>query len=255
MFGWADNARVIINGRTIYLDLLDSRVLTVFGEMSEYGLESVVLARAIHQGDTFLDIGANHGSFSLLARDRVGESGSVIAFEPQPRLAMLLQRSFEANGFSNCVVHNLALHERTGTMELFIPATGSGSAGLYERFSATGAYQRATVEVAPFDQAVEWQRLPGKIFMKIDAEGSELAIIAGAEQMLRQRRPEILLELNPTSATAAGYSVRELLERLFDFGYTHGSELDQYPRGVPLRDLDDSRQRNVIIQVNSIAGR
>lgn len=72
------------------VDLSDPRITDVYYEMTMPTGEARVLSQLLEDGDSFIDIGANHGSYSLLARKRVGERGRVVAFEPQPHLARLL---------------------------------------------------------------------------------------------------------------------------------------------------------------------
>jgi len=54
-----------------------------------------VLREKLKKGDTFIDIGAHIGYYSILARNIVGESGKVIAFEPNPESYKLLKKNCE----------------------------------------------------------------------------------------------------------------------------------------------------------------
>ena len=55
---------------------------------------------------------------------------------------------------------------------------------------------------------------PGRVFLKLDVEGGDLAFLRGAERMTRARRPVILFEINPDSARAGGYGVGDLLDKV-----------------------------------------
>lgn len=237
-------ALVPVGRLKVSIDLRDRRMLWVFGELLEPGHESRIMRSSMSAGDTFLDIGANHGSYSLMASQVVGPAGRVVAFEPQPRLASLIQRSFEANGLRHCKVYEVACSDRDGMSDFYIPSAGSGSGGLYERFSANADHRRISVKTARFDDAIEWERLPGRVFVKLDVEGSELSFLLGAEKMLRCRRPEILFEINPVSAEAAGHSVEDVLRLLGSLGYTRFAEIDRYPETTSLQDVDCTRLRN-----------
>ena len=66
--------------------------------------------RILRPGDTFLDIGANEGYFSILAGHLAGGNGRVHAFEPQSRLQRVVKRNFTLNGMANSArVHRCAL--------------------------------------------------------------------------------------------------------------------------------------------------
>ena len=58
----------------------------------------------LRPGMVVLDVGANIGYYSLLAAARVGPTGQVIAFEPGAANTALIQKSAQANGFSNIAV-------------------------------------------------------------------------------------------------------------------------------------------------------
>jgi FkbM family methyltransferase len=239
-------ALVPVGSLKVWFDLCDRRMLWVFGELLEPGHESRIMRSSISEGDTFLDIGANHGSYSLMAAQVVGPAGTVVAFEPQPRLASLIRRSFEANGLRHCKMYEVACSDRDGLSDFYIPSAGSGSGGLYERFSANADHRRISVKTVRFDDAIDWKCLPGRVLIKIDVEGSEFSFLLGAERMLRCRRPRILFEINPVSAQAAGHSVGDVLRLLGSLGYARFAEIDRYPETTSLREVDCTRQRNLL---------
>jgi hypothetical protein len=83
--------------------------------------------------------------------------------------------------------------------------------------------------------------------MKLDVEGSELAALRGAAAFVRERRPLVLLEINPTTAAAAGYTVGDLLGFLRDLGYRRAAEPAEFPATVSIDDADTTCQRNLFI--------
>lgn len=73
-------------------------------------------------GDTFLDVGANVGYFTLLASRAVGPGGSVHAFEPSPLLCQRLVADLRRNPFAtNVTVHQVAVSDHRGTGWLSLP--------------------------------------------------------------------------------------------------------------------------------------
>ena len=234
---------VAVDGLTIVVEPYSETAAFALNELSEPGDEARILRLALSPGDTFFDVGANHGAFSLIAAALVGPSGSVVAFEPQPDLADLLASSFAINGFSHASVQPVALSDHEGEATLFIP-DHAARAGVYEAFSATGRHQAVHVPLITLDQLIDHLPTPGKLFIKLDAEGSELAFLRGAAQTLRTRRPEILLELNPESAAAAGYRVADLIAQLQAIGYRHFAEMEHYPHSLPLHHLTPDRMNS-----------
>jgi FkbM family methyltransferase len=243
--GLPDTVRVDAGPYLIHLDLTDPRALVVPGEMLD-SPETRFLTGLLAPGDTFVDIGANHGSFSVVAARQVGASGRIIAVEPQPRLARLVEMSLEDNCQCPFTVLPIACADEEGEALFFVPARSSGSASLYRPFTAKSAGHRLRVTVRRFDDAVDWRDLPGRVVMKVDVEGAELSFLEGARQALSHLRPQIILEVNPFSAQAAGTSIREVADHLRALDYDAFRELgDSTPRSLDA--LDARRSRNVVL--------
>lgn len=247
IFGREDHLGLDLGNCKIFVNLRDPRMLQVTNEMLKHGPEAELVEHYLGESDTFLDVGANHGSFSVIAARRLGKGGCVIAIEPQPRMAELVKKSLEANARCRFEVHQFACGDKEGQVEFYIPKSTSGTAGLFPGFSATAAHEKLTVTLKKFDDAFDWRKFPGSLFLKLDVEGSELFFLRGAQEMVATRKPKILLEINPRSSQAAGVTVEQTLQFLRDAGYTSYVELELPPKPRPLSDLNAQRQRNVII--------
>lgn len=235
-----------VDGLTVHVDLLDNRWLWVLGELQGTSAEAQLVERTLGPGGTLLDIGANHGSYTLLGGRRVGPTGRVVAFEPQPVLARLLRQSLASNGMRQGTVHELALGEQAGSATFFIPATGSGSGGLHAAFSARGQHERLEVRVARLDELLP-EPLPRENSMvKMDCEGGELGALRGGRRVL-SALPPLLLELNAQAASAAGSSLDELRDELRAVGYGHFAELSAPSRLEPLATMPLLPLRNVVV--------
>ena len=239
-------ARIRVGPHVAFVDLTDQRVLWVFDELYGRGDEFRLLNKLLRPGDTFLDIGANHGSFSILAGPIVGRSGFVVAVEPQPRLAQMVERSLAAAGCSPYQIHAVALGNDDGQVLLHIPWSGSGSASRFSNFAPGRHRCRIQVPLRRADSLLRWREYPGRIMVKLDIEGSELAFLQGADAFLRERQPVILFELNPDSAGVAGHSVTVLLDAFEKLGYSRFAELQSYPHSIPKTDVDTTVQRNLL---------
>jgi FkbM family methyltransferase len=240
-------ARLNIESKTIFLNLLDPRMLQVPNELYPHYQDTAVLSHFLVEGDTFIDVGANHGSFSVVAAELVGKSGLVIAFEPQQTLADLVKNSLTTAAKCQSQVHAIACSDRAGFLKFYVPLTSSGSAGIFPAFSATATHDTFSVPAQPFDQVVDWQNLQGRIFIKLDVEGSELAFLKGAIAMLQAKHPAILLEVNPDSLAAAGSTGYALIQQLQHLGYTDFVELDSPTHRQNLDTINTTRQRNIVV--------
>ena len=241
-----DTARVRLRDVLVDIDLLDSRSTWVMNEVLDPTPEATVARSLLRAGDTFLDVGANHGSYSLMAAPAV-RGGRVLAFEPQPRLASLLRASFGANRFRHASVYEVACADREGEATFYVPRAMSGIGGLYEGFSGGRDRRRLTVRLRRLDDLLAGETIPGRVVMKLDVEGSELAVLRGAEAFLRDRLPLVLMELNPDSARAAGHTVMDALRFLERLGYNRVAEPADFPRATPIAAADTDRQRNVFV--------
>jgi FkbM family methyltransferase len=229
--------RLDLQGRPVFVDLSDPRFLAVPRELSA-GLPRILKA-FLRPGDTFVDVGANHGSFAVTAAQLVGPDGLVVAIEPQARLADLVRRSLELSG-APFVVHNVACSDSAGTARLYVPRASSGLGGLHPAFSGLGRHHTASVHLARLDDLLQPDRLPGRVFVKLDVEGSEARCLAGARNFLASAKPAILMEINPEALEAAGSAPAALAALLGELGYDRylgGADLDrEYPLDAPLAD-------------------
>ena len=219
--------RLDIRGSPVFVDLSDPRFLAIPRELTA-GLPRILKA-FLRPGDTFVDVGSNHGTFAITAAQLVGADGLVVAIEPQARLADLIRRSLELYG-ARFIVHNAACGDSTGNAKLYVPRASSGSGGLHPSYSAVCRHQTATVPLVRLDDLLQRDRLPGRVFVKLDIEGSEAACLAGAREFLASAKPAILMEINSTALEAAGSSTAALTALLHESGYDRylgGGDLDR----------------------------
>lgn len=245
-FGWQDSAVIEARGLRLAIDLLDLRMSEAIDEVRKDLREIRILQSVLGSGDTFLDVGANHGTYAVQLAQTVGPAGRVIAFEPQPRLASLIRRSFADNGFRHAEVLEIGCGDARATTTFYVPSGHSGAATLYRDFAAGAAVQPITVRIERLDDVLAGETLPGRVAMKLDVEGAEVAALRGAIQFLRQRRPLVVFEINPTSLCAAGRTLADLVAVFRDAGYERYAELDDYPQTRSLDELVESTQRNAV---------
>jgi len=170
---------------------------------------SAVCRRLVRPGDACLDIGANIGLVTLLLARLAGSAGWVHAVEPNPANLDLLRHSLARLPVANVTLHAVALGADAGTCTLAVPAGNRGAASLVPgRIAAPVA--SVNVPVLALDE------LPGiherKLrLMKLDVEGFEAQVLAGADRLLRTQPPQaILFEHNDGTPPAASPIVARL---------------------------------------------
>jgi FkbM family methyltransferase len=155
---------------------------------------TLALARTVRRGWHCLDVGANHGYYTLIMADAAGPEGRVVPVEPTPRLAELLRQTLDVNGFPHVTVVQEAVSDADGqTLQLVIPAHRSLNARLSEVAGPTD--EVAEVRSVTIDALTrDWPRVD---LIKIDVEGAEEAVWRGMQQTIaRNRDLVVILELN-----------------------------------------------------------
>jgi len=142
-----------------------------------------VVRRLLAPGDTFIDIGANEGYFTVVASGIVGAAGRVLAVEPQLRLAPVLARNLALNRCTNVTVIQAAVSDHAGASLLHLtPDVNNAASGL----AAPTRYRLATQPTPLVTLADLLARVPGaRPVVKMDIEGFEHEAIHGGEALFR----------------------------------------------------------------------
>ena len=171
----------------------------------------ILFERTIKPGSIVFDIGAHVGFYTLLASESVGSSGKVFAF---PRNIFYLSKHLEMNHITNVIIVEVAVFDSNG--EVFFEEFTSDSQG---HISKKG---KLKVKTLSLDEEILQKKMPLPNYIKIDAEGAELEILAGAKLILSKYKPTLFLS-------------------------THGDEIHKkccaflYSRGYHLYPLDQNR--------------
>jgi len=191
-----------------------------------------VARRILRPGDTALDIGANLGLVAIAMADAVGTRGRVEAFEPQPRFAELTRRSAELNRFDQLTLHEVALGRTDAEVTLHIPNENMGRASIGR---SQGADEAIQVLQRQAGEVLEALALGPIRLIKMDVEGYETEIIAGAEGYLRRNPPDaILFKMNEFHGA---FGEQELVIQLSALGYRF-AEIPRCIWRMRLRPID-----------------
>lgn len=191
------------------------------------------LPRLVPAGGVAVDVGAHFGLYTArLAR----LAAQVHAFEPASEMARLLRRSVRAN----VVVHEAALSDRDGSGVLHVPRvegrTGLGYARLDQPAAGGTPHLQRAVAVTTLDAAVA-----GPVdFIKIDVEGAEMDVLAGARRIIADHRPSFLIEAEDWRRPGA---TRDLFSFFGELDYAGGWLLDGALQDIA--DFDPARHQRV----------
>jgi FkbM family methyltransferase len=195
------------------------KALYVFGQrfFDVADPELAVVQEALRSGDVFVDAGAYHGWYALMASRVVGDSGCVLAFEPNPDAYALLTRNIALNDAMNVRAFNIALFSTAGPVWLY---RGSGDGLDSALADVPGSMRREQVMANRLDDVLAEAHVERVNVMKLDVQGSEVDLLRGATQVLRRSRPMLAFEVYPDAAHGLGVSYHHAWDLLKDLGYT-----------------------------------
>lgn len=144
----------------------------------------------VEKNDIVVDVGANIGTFTLNAWKKTGKQGKVIAIEPENRNYERLCTNIRINKCNNVFPLNMAVSNFNGTADFHIKNVSLQHTLLSETTLSFPTHTIATTKVTVRTLAHVFQHLNiSQIdFLKIDAEGSELEVLKGAEPLLKKRQ-------------------------------------------------------------------
>lgn len=176
------------------------------------------LRESLAPGDVAVDVGAYKGGYTYWMRRAVGETGSVLACEPQPEMANYLRGCARDFGWKNVHVEELALASQPGTAALRLPGREPSPAASLVGASLPPGAVEYPVRVDTLDRVVA-EHLPDAVvrLIKCDVEGHELEVFRGAADTLAAHRPRILFECE--ARHLRGHTMEDVFGYLADLGY------------------------------------
>lgn len=222
-------------GRTMYVNsYLDDHLwfCGMINSTAEVNLARWLIKHLPEKG-VFLDIGAHHGLYTLLAHDLTDGAMSVHAFEPVPEHAHILEKSVRS--LDNVTVVNAAVNSTSGEVTFYecgrtLSTLEKDIADLYPRVQFT----KIIVPGVTVDSyCKEHNLIPS--FLKIDVEGAELAVVRGAHEILDTHHPIVALEVWNQNNVEHGEAANLLIE----MGYTSyrilgDGDTERIQKGEPL---------------------
>jgi FkbM family methyltransferase len=221
-----------------------------------------VFLSVVQPGMRVVEVGANMGWYSLLAAANIGPAGKLVSFEANPRMAEILRRNISINGFlDRAEVVDKAVFSANRTLEFGIYERHMGGSSLFAtKPQARSEHGHFAVFDAQFNdtmRTIEVEAIAldsyfaegGKIdFIKIDAEGAEPHVLAGAGRLLSENKDvQIMLEFAPRSLQRGGSSAEEFYGSIRALGFRvfrieHDSslvesELSELVHGPPHHDV------------------
>jgi FkbM family methyltransferase len=198
-FEFRDWLTVPYSGYRLPLELHRSvthRLLCVEGE--RFVSESDLLRSVVRKDDVVIDVGANIGYLTLIFHQCIGQGGKIVCIEPDTDNLRELSRCIELNAIQNVTIQHAAVGASFGTVRL--------SPGLNGHVGERGSSE---VPQITLDSLIH--RSP--TFIKVDVEGYESNVLAGARELIETLRPRLFFELHP-ALVPHRKEIRAILEKL-----------------------------------------
>jgi FkbM family methyltransferase len=144
-------------------------------------------------GMTAVDVGANKGAYTFWMCRRVGRTGTVVAFEPQPNWAEYVTEIGRSFHFPQLQVVTAGLSSSDGERSLVRPNSNPNGGASFE-LESTGPGATLTAQAVRMDTALKQLGVRQVDFIKIDVEGHEYDVLAGGTETLERYKPAMVLE-------------------------------------------------------------
>lgn len=239
------DAYFVIDNMKVFVDPADSRFLQVPNELLRRTRVAAALETLVGPGDLFVDVGANYGSMSVLAARRVGGGGRILAMEPNPRVAVRLERTLEALSVPSRV-HRAACGAKAGVGRIFIPLS-SGAGSLVGGYADGGASEAIDCRIETLDAVLASESAGRRVVMKVDVEGYEIDALQGARETIRRLRPTIMVEINPSALKARGLSAEQVRTGLQSAGFWSFRPI-QSSEPRPVASIDLTEHMDVVLE-------
>lgn len=166
------------------------RGLFLFGERQEFELDC--LEEFLNSGDVVIDVGANVGAYTMKAASLVGKTGTVVAVEPYPATANRILKNISLNRFNNIRIRVACASDKDGHATFYLKH-GKPNSFTLTPFEGCETYDVSSIKL---DTLAALEGLEKLALIKIDAEGAENLVLAGAASIINRFKPVIIAEVS-----------------------------------------------------------
>jgi len=207
--------------KNIFINLYKNNYLSYVIFSGQFEEDTTAFIKAnLNSGDCFIDVGANIGFFSLLTSPIVAADGLVLSIEPTTDTFIKLDENIHQNGLLNVKHHKIALSDYEGTASFNVSMDGHDAFNSFSKPQYGSEYESETVEVKMLDSFYNnIETYKDRILIKVDVEGWEYNVIKGAEKILRELNPVIIIEFNDENTKNSPFKCRDVYTLFQSYGY------------------------------------
>jgi FkbM family methyltransferase len=198
----------LANGLAVEVDLGDLFGAEFYvGHCNEHALLSA-LSASLPDGAHAIDVGANFGAYALHSTIAAGAGARVVAFEPAPTAYRLLLANTKRNGLGEQLkVRRAAVADVAGKIAFHV-ATDESFSGIRDT-GRSPIVETVEIDTVALDEDDDVAALGPVDFLKIDTEGGEAAVLAGARNVIR-RSPNLVILMEYSAKNLAPSHMRRV---------------------------------------------
>ena len=181
-----------------------------------------LIEAVVRPGDLCIDVGAHKGFISLQLAKAVGREGRVISIEPDPRAMQILTSNCRRNRAVNVELYSCLLGNAARVCEFSLSTRLWWSSMFPNELAQTAVSRTISIQTRTLDDLIGEAGVADSCrlsLVKMDVEGAEPLVLAGALRTLATFRPVVHFEVNEASLRAAGKSPGEVADFFFALGY------------------------------------
>lgn len=178
--------------------------------------ETELSVKLLSAGQTYIDVGANIGYYSVIASRCVGDNGTVISYEPDADNFALLNKNITANQLKNIQSFPYALYDKDGEGKLYLSADNFGDHRIYQ-----SPIDREHQSIRLINGGQHLSTLCDHVdFIKIDTQGAEFFVLNGLMDVVMRNKEHLrmIIEVCPYGIRKSGSHGLELLQLLDSTG-------------------------------------
>ncbi len=187
-----------------------------FGDRHNAGFQHCL--NVCQEKSVVFDVGAHIGLYTLPLSRVLAQGGRVVAFEPSAANVRSLRRHLEINRIDNVEIQNILVAEANKDNVIFYEADGPDPMNAMQLSSKRKGYEKVFRQQVSLDQFCDAAKIFPEV-MKIDVEGAEFKVLQGAQQLLREKGPQIFLSVHPQLMALFGDSIEGLKSLIKSLGY------------------------------------
>ena len=228
-----------LNDLKYHLSIGDSSMIGNYYFILNDYTESIFLLYYLNPLDTFIDIGSNHGHYTLLASGIIGNS--TISIEPVKDTFSRLKSNIEINKLNNITLLNIGLSNTVGELRI---SNNKGSMNKILKNQTNNNFE--TIKVTTLDKISE--NIHNLSIIKIDVEGYEKYILEGGFKTLKNKNlMVIIIELNEYT-NYYDYNEMDIIEILKKFQFKPYRFLTKTKELIELKSKNDDSFNTIFIR-------